>query len=363
MQGYNNDLLSLSHGDSMDFYDSWDKPAVIMSDGPYGLSSYNGDLRQYEELAAWYEPHVKKWIEKAPFGSTLWFWNTEIGWAVVHPILVKMGWSYKGCNVWNKGIGHIAGNHNSQKATKLPVVTEVCAQYVKEPVFDIAGKQASAKEWLRHEWRRAGLSLSLANEATGTKNAATRKYLTQDHLWYSPPAEHFQKLVDYAAEHGKPTKRPYFSMDGKKSLTAYDWQSMKPKFNCPHGVTNVWSLPKVAGKERLKAGTKVTHINQKPLQLMDMLIKASSDKGDVIWEPFGGLCSAMVSAFHLGRRAFGAEINDTYFVEAVKRLTDESNVTSLNLEVENELLLDPSEEVSSTPPQYVPGLSLQAPLL
>lgn len=362
MQDYTNDSLTLNYGDSMDFYDSWDAPAVIMADGPYGLSSYNGDLRQYQELADWYEPHIKKWMEKAPFGATLWFWNTEIGWAVVHPVLVKLGWTYKGCNIWNKGIGHIAGNHNSQKATKLPVVTEVCAQYVKEPVFNIDGRTASAKEWLRHEWRRAGLSLSLANEATGTKNAATRKYLTQDHLWYSPPAEHFQRLVDYANKNGAQAGRPYFSMDGKKSLTAKQWDAMKPVFHCPHGITNVWSIPKVAGKERLKAGTKVTHINQKPLQIMDMLIKATTEKNDVVWEPFGGLCSAMVSAYHLGRRGFGAEINDTYFAEAAKRLEAESNVIALDLERESESLPRLTEEVSSTQQQYGHESPLPIPL-
>lgn len=34
-----------------------------------------------------------------------------------------------------------------------------------------------------HEWQRAGLPLYKANEACGVKNAATRKYLTQDWLW------------------------------------------------------------------------------------------------------------------------------------------------------------------------------------
>ena len=48
------------------------------------------------------------------------------------------------------------------------------------------------------EWRRTGLPFRLANEACGVLNAATRKYLTADHLWYYPPAEAFVKLADYA---------------------------------------------------------------------------------------------------------------------------------------------------------------------
>ena len=49
--------------------------------------------------------------------------------------------------------------------------------------------------WLRHEWKRAGLPLRLANEARGVRNAATRKYLTADHLWYYPPIDTFVKLA------------------------------------------------------------------------------------------------------------------------------------------------------------------------
>ena len=43
------------------------------------------------------------------------------------------------------------------------------------------------QRWMRHEWQRSGLPLKRANEACGVRNAATRKYLTQDWLWYWPP--------------------------------------------------------------------------------------------------------------------------------------------------------------------------------
>jgi DNA modification methylase len=37
-----------------------------------------------------------------------------------------------------------------------------------------------------------------------------------------------------------------------------------------------------------------------------------TEPGDVIWEPFGGLCSASLAAVTLGRRAFGAEIDPAF---------------------------------------------------
>jgi site-specific DNA-methyltransferase (adenine-specific) len=54
-------------------------------------------------------------------------------------------------------------------------------------------------------------------------------------------------------------------------------------------------------------------LNQKPLDLMDRIIVASTDPGDVVWEPFGGLFTASLAAARLGRAAYGAEIDAAYF--------------------------------------------------
>src|SRR5690606_1700911 len=54
--------------------------------------------------------------------TTLWFWNTEIGWATVHPLLAEQGWEYVQTIVWDKGIAHIAGNVNGDTIRQFPVV-------------------------------------------------------------------------------------------------------------------------------------------------------------------------------------------------------------------------------------------------
>ena len=62
------------------------------------------------------------------------------------------------------------------------------------------------------------------------------------------------------------------------------------------------------------------HLNQKPLKLMKLIIEDSSDAGDVIWELFGGLCSAAIATYQLGRRRYAAEIEREFFKTAIKRL-------------------------------------------
>ena len=308
-------------------YDRWPAPTCIISDGPYGVSGFPGDQHRAESLADWYAPHAAAWSQCSTPQTTLWFWNTEVGWATVHPLLLASGWEYRSCHVWDKGLGHVAGNANTKTLRKFPVVTEVCVQYVKAPQFRIDGRPATMQDWLRHEWRRSGLPLALANAACGVHNAATRKYLTADHLWYYPPVAAFVRLARYANEHGRQAGRPYFSLDGKRPLSAKRWARMRAKFHCDVGVTNVWRVPQVAGGERIqgeRGGMKhkfrSLHGSQKPLALIERCILACSDKSDVVWEPFGGLCPGGVVALKTSRAYRAAEIVPEFFAAAAERM-------------------------------------------
>ncbi len=328
------DNARLFQGDALGFYDEWDTPMVIVSDGAYGIDGFDGDMKSHESLADWYEPHVEKWSELCDTYTTLWFFNTEIGWANVHPVLKRHGWKYVRCCVWDKGISHVAGRTNTKTLNQFPCCSEVAVQYVRDSIGSIP-----IKNFLRNEWIRTGLPFNKANEACGVKNAATRKYLTADSCFYIPPDSQFAKLRDYANQYGNPDGKPYFESflieksnleleDIKKKVT-----SMKPKFHCPAGMTNIWSFPHLSGEERVRdARGKNIHPNQKPLAMMDMIINASSDEGDVVWEPFGGLFSASLSAVRNGRIAYGAEIDPAFYDAGMARF-DNENARPVQLEL------------------------------
>ena len=314
--------IHLQCGDALELYDEWDTPVVIISDGPYGVKGFPGDLTTPDDLGKWYEPHIKKWSELATPLTTLWFWNTEVGWATVHPVLEKYGWKYVSCCIWDKGMSHVAGNTNTKTIRHLPVVTEVCVQYVKNATFRVEDKQISMKDWLRYEWGRSGIPFSKTNEACGVKNAATRKYFTKDYLWYMPPADVFEKLVSYANEYGFEEGKPYFSMDGEKSITKEEWANLRSKFYCPIGITNVWQVPQLRNQERLKVNQKAIHLNQKPLSLIKRTIEMTSDKGDVVWDPFAGLCTTAVASAELERKCYCAEMNSAIYEIGKKRVNE-----------------------------------------
>jgi site-specific DNA-methyltransferase (adenine-specific) len=324
---FKRDDIGIHFDQAEHLYAQWPSPTCIISDGPYGVSGFPGDAHRSASLADWYGPHVKAWSQHATPQTTLWFWNTEVGWATVHPLLVAHGWEYRCCNVWDKGMSHVAGNANTQTLRKFPVVTEVCVHYVKAAVFRIGEKTMTMQEWLRHEWQRSGLAFQLANDACEVLNAATRKYLTADHLWYYPPPEAFIKLAEYANRHGNVGGRPYFSIDGRRPVSGDSWARLRTKFQCPLATTNVWREPQVGGAERIQGarnGMKYKfsslHGSQKPLRQIELIVRSCTDEGDVVWEPFGGLCPGAVVSHHFRRRYVAAEIVPEFFLAAAKRL-------------------------------------------
>ena len=62
------------------------------------------------------------------------------------------------------------------------------------------------------------------------------------------------------------------------------------------------------------------HPTQKPISLLERIIKASSNVGDVILDPFCGTFTTCYVAQQLHRRFIGIEIQEEYFKIGLRRL-------------------------------------------
>jgi len=80
-------------------------------------------------------------------------------------------------------------------------------------------------------------------------------------------------------------------------------------------------MPIVQGKERIKGKNgKAIHPTQKPEKLIELIIIASSDEGDIVLDPFFGTGATGVVATRLKRKWIGIEINEKYFKTAYERI-------------------------------------------
>jgi len=78
---------------------------------------------------------------------------------------------------------------------------------------------------------------------------------------------------------------------------------------------NVWDFSRV----RFKMDEYENHPTQKPEALLDRIIRASSNVGDIVLDPFSGSFTTSAVANKLGRNAIGIELNPEYFEMGVRR--------------------------------------------
>jgi site-specific DNA-methyltransferase (adenine-specific) len=62
------------------------------------------------------------------------------------------------------------------------------------------------------------------------------------------------------------------------------------------------------------------HPTQKPIALLERIIKASSNEGDVVLDPFSGTFTTSFVAKSLNRRSIGIEMQEEYVKIGLRRL-------------------------------------------
>ena len=100
------------------------------------------------------------------------------------------------------------------------------------------------------------------------------------------------------------------------------------------------------------AAERTGYPTQKPLALLDRIIKASSNAGDVVLDPFCGCATACVSAEKLGRRWIGIDVGQEAYNQVVRRMQETMQIGS----PETPLLVKPEEHITRFGSDF-PGIS------
>lgn len=111
---------------------------------------------------------------------------------------------------------------------------------------------------------------------------------------------------------------------GSKHKYTFNYDEMKRE-NGGKQMKTVWRFQ--APREDEKTHGK--HPTQKPVDLVARCLRASTDAGDLVLDPFVGSATTGVAALALGRRFIGFEREQEYVDLAVRRLTDKRAVGSL----------------------------------
>lgn len=100
----------------------------------------------------------------------------------------------------------------------------------------------------------------------------------------------------------------------KRGLIDYRKNPPQP-YNTTKVPGNVWEFPRV----RYKMEEYENHPSQKPEALLERIIKASSNEGEIVLDPFGGSFTTCAVATRLNRKTIGIDINIEYVKIGIRR--------------------------------------------
>nr|WP_299038639.1 site-specific DNA-methyltransferase [uncultured Psychrobacter sp.] len=120
----------------------------------------------------------------------------------------------------------------------------------------------------------------------------------------------------------------------------YPNQKKNGKLKCnPLGKnpSDVWQIKKVTSGRNRASAERTPHPAQFPIDLVERMLKASSNKGDLILDPFMGSGSTAETALANGRYVIGFELKDDYIGYSKDRIENF---------IENKILLEAQQELS-----------------
>ncbi|NCO75009.1 MAG: site-specific DNA-methyltransferase [Cyanobacteria bacterium] len=202
-----------------------------------------------------------------------------------HP-LINLGFNFRQQIIINKGIKAIGG-----RATKnykmFPNVTESL-------LFFIYDSKPFIRKLLKEKQKKLGLTALEINQQLGVKSNGGGMWslYTGDNILAQVPTkemwEKLQKILDFK----------------------YPYEDIAQVFNIEMGVTDVWEDINFYEEKRY-------HPTQKPVKLIERIIKASTNKEMIVLDPFMGSGSTALACLNLDRHYIGIEKEEQY-IEKIK---------------------------------------------
>jgi site-specific DNA-methyltransferase (adenine-specific) len=188
------------------------------------------------------------------------------------------------------------------------------------------------REWMRACWERALKPAGSFWIAIGDEYAAEVRIIARR------LGMHLRNWVIWHYTFGQNTKRKfarshahlfYFVKDPKAFTfndrairipsarqTTYADKRANPKGKVPD---DVWSFSRLCGTFKERVGW---HPCQMPERVLERIVRASSNEGDLVLDPFSGSGTTCTVAALLGRRWLGLDISEQYVQESRRRLAD-----------------------------------------
>jgi DNA modification methylase len=204
----------------------------------------------------------------------------------------------------NKGLKSIAGR-TSDKLRMFPTASEYLLFYVNQDVDLVLLHQ---RDYLTQQWKQSGLTIKQIKQMFGfTGNQPYNWFAPNNNgnaTWQLPKKEHYEVLQKTGF-----WQIPYEQLKG-------EFNNNRFTFNLPYATTDVWDFT----PDKVRYG----HPTQKPQDICQRIIKASSNENDSVLIPFAGSGSEIVGCKELKRNCIAFEIESEY-IDIIKQRTNDAS--------------------------------------
>tara|TARA_R100001126_G_C4834716_1_gene153695 strand:+ start:53 stop:919 length:867 start_codon:yes stop_codon:yes gene_type:complete len=287
--------------DCLNYLDKLEDRSVdlFLLDPPYMNVVKNDWDRQWktiDEYKDWCEQWISKCSKKGKYSSSIWVFGFPYQLTHLLPIFEKHGFKFRQQVVIWKGIKSAAGR-TSDKLKMFPTTTESVFFFAYDSIPVIRNILIDKKRTYGYTSKYINEFLGKASNGGGTwSQIAGPRQKTP----VQPTREDWEKLSTLF-----------------NGLPPYD--DMVFKFNLPFGFTDVWDDISFY----FKRGTKL-HPTQKPEELIERIINASSFENDLVVDLFMGSGTTADVAKKLNRKYSGCEMDEEYYKRSIERINNES---------------------------------------
>jgi len=111
------------------------------------------------------------------------------------------------------------------------------------------------------------------------------------------------------------TETIIWAAKNEKSKHFFNYEKMK-ELNAGKQMKSVWNISAPTSAEKIFG----KHPTQKPLELLNRIILASTKQNDFVFDPFAGSSTTGVACVMLGRRFVGCELENEFINLSIERL-------------------------------------------
>lgn len=198
----------------------------------------------------------------------------------------------------SKGLRAIAGR-TSDKLRMFPTASEYLLYYVKQDEFF----DTPFSRIMKQKMNELNLTQSDISKLELSKNGKPTGWVHNKLKGTQIPTENqWSKICKL------------FNISNDYNVLVDQYKNERYTFNLPTGVTDVWEF--TPDKVRYE------HKTQKPQDITDRIIKASSNEGNLVYIPFAGSGSEIVSCIKNNRNYIATESNNDYIENIINKRID-----------------------------------------